>query len=144
MPPGGARARDVENGRYLFDAGGCASCHAAPASAKCDDPNHKDPLTLTGGRCLKSAFGTFYAPNISQDKQSGIGKWSDDDFIRAMTEGVSPTGKHYYPVFPYASYRHMTRDNLLDLKAFLNTLPTAASKVPENEIAFPYSIRWSL
>ena len=142
--PLSTQARNVENGRYLFYAGGCASCHAAPASAKCDDPNYKDSLTLTGGRCLKSEFGTFYVPNITQDKKTGIGGWSDDDFIRAMTEGVSPAGKHYYPAFPYASYRHMTRDDLLDLKAFLDTLPAATSKAPENEIAFPYNIRWGL
>ena len=144
LPPAKAHARNVENGRSLFYAGGCASCHAAPASAKCDDPNYKEPLTLAGGRCLKTAFGTFYVPNISQDKNAGIGGWSDEDFIKAMTEGVSPTGENYYPAFPYTSYRHMTRDDLLDLKAFLNTLPAVSSKAPQNEIGFPYNIRAGL
>ena len=144
MPVASATERNVENGRYLFYAGGCASCHAVPASAKCDDPNYKDPLTLIGGRCLKTAFGTFYVPNITPDKQSGIGGWSDADFIRAMTEGVSPTGKHYYPAFPYASYRHMTRDDLLDLKAFLDTLKAVPSKAPENDLSFPYNVRAGL
>jgi mono/diheme cytochrome c family protein len=143
-PLASARARNVENGRYLFYAGGCVSCHAAPASAKCDDPNYKDPLTLTGGRCLKSAFGTFYVPNITPDKQSGIGGWSDEDFIKAMTAGVSPAGKRYYPAFPFASYRHMTREDLLDLKAFLDTLPAVASSVPKNELSFPYNVRSGL
>jgi mono/diheme cytochrome c family protein len=139
-----AEAKSVENGRYLFYAGGCASCHAAPASAKCDDPNYNEPMKLIGGRCLKSKFGTFYVPNISPDKQSGIGGWTDENFLRAMTQGVSPAGRHYYPAFPYASYRHMTRDDLLDLKAFLDTLTAAPSKIPPNEIAFPYNLRWGL
>jgi mono/diheme cytochrome c family protein len=139
-----AQAANVENGRYMFYAGGCASCHAAPASSKCDEPNYKDPLDLTGGRCLKSAFGTFYVPNITQDKETGIGRWSDEDFIRAMTEGVSPVGRHYYPAFPYTSYRHMKRDDLLDLKAFLDTLPAVSSKAPPNELAFPYNFRAGL
>jgi mono/diheme cytochrome c family protein len=139
-----AAAKNAENGRYLFYAGGCASCHAAPASAKCDDSNYNDPLKLVGGRCLKSAYGTFYVPNITPDKESGIGRWSDEDFLRAMTQGVSPTGRHYYPAFPYASYRHMRRDDLLDLKAFLDTLTAAPSKMPPNAIAFPYNLRWGL
>ncbi len=139
-----ASAANIENGRYMFQASGCSSCHAAPVSAKCDDPNHGDPLKLVGGRCLKSSFGTFYVPNITPDKQSGIGAWSDDDFIRAITEGISPKGTHYYPAFPYASYRHMKREDLLDIRAFLNTLEAMPSKVPENEIAFPYNMRWAL
>ncbi len=146
-PLASARARNVENGRYLFYAGGCASCHAAPASAKCDDPNYKDALTLTGGRCLKSAFGTFYVPNITPDKKTGIGAWSGEDFIKAMTEGVSPAGKHYYPAFPYASYRHMTRDDLLDLKAFLDTCPPCPGRrlrtnSPSRTMSGPASISW--
>jgi mono/diheme cytochrome c family protein len=143
-PIGAALATSIENGHYLFNAGGCASCHAAPASAKCDDPNYNDALRLTGGRCLKSAFGTFYVPNITPDKQSGIGGWSDEDFIRAMTEGVSPAGRHYYPAFPYASYRHMKREDLLDIKAFLDTLKPVPSKVPESALSFPYNVRWGL
>jgi mono/diheme cytochrome c family protein len=143
-PLAGARAGNVENGHYLFNAGGCASCHAAPASAKCDDPSYKDPLTLVGGRCLKSKFGTFYVPNITQDKNTGIGGWSDEDFIKAMTQGVSPKGKHYYPAFPFASYRRMTRGDLLDLKAFLETLPAAPSTPPQNELVFPYNVRSGL
>jgi mono/diheme cytochrome c family protein len=139
-----AEARNVEYGRYLFYAGGCASCHAAPASAKCDDPNYSEPLKLVGGRCLKSAYGTFYVPNITPEKESGIGRWTDADFLRAMTQGLSPAGRHYYPAFPYASYRHMTRDDLLDLKAFLDTLTPAPSKIPPNEISFPYNLRAGL
>ena len=122
---------------------------ARPATPPRLPPNAKiriteDSLTLTGGRCLKSAFGTFYVPNITPDKQSGIGGWSDEDFIKAMTAGVSPAGKRYYPAFPFTSYRHMTREDLLDLKAFLDTLPAVASSVPKNELSFPYNVRSGL
>jgi mono/diheme cytochrome c family protein len=139
-----AQAADVENGRYIFYAGGCASCHAAPASDKCDDPKYSDPLKLTGGRCLKTAFGTFYVPNITPDKTSGIGGWSDADFINALTRGVSPSGKQYYPAFPYTSYQRMTRKDLLDLKAFLDTVPPVPSNVPETSLRFPYNMRFGM
>ena len=135
---------DVENGRYIFNAGGCASCHAAPATDKCDEPKYTGALKLTGGRCLKTPFGTFYVPNITPGKTSGIGGWSDDDFINAMTKGVSPTGKQYYPAFPYASYQRMTRKDLLDLKAFLDTVEAVPSKVPETSLPFPYNMRFGM
>ncbi len=139
-----ADAPSVENGRYLFTAGGCASCHAAPASDKCDDTKSKDILKLAGGRCLKTEFGTFYVPNISPDKQNGIGDWSDNDFINAMTKGVSRKGTNYYPAFPYATYQRMKRQDLLDLKAFLDTLEAVPSKAPDHQLSFPYNIRWGL
>ena len=75
---------DLNNGRTMFFAGGCASCHAAPATAACDNPKIKDKFTLAGGRCLKTPFGTFYAPNISPDNESGIGGWSNTQFIKAF------------------------------------------------------------
>ena len=135
---------NVKNGEYLFYAGGCASCHAAPATDRCDGSRSKDALQLVGGRCLKTDFGTFYVPNITPDKETGIGNWSTDDFIKAMTKGVSPKGSNLYPVFPYASYQRMTRADLIDMKAFLDTLPAIASNVPEHELSFPYNIRATL
>jgi mono/diheme cytochrome c family protein len=140
----GAEPRNIENGRYMFYAGGCASCHAVPASSKCDDPNYKDPLAVSGGRCLKTPFGAFYAPNITPDPETGIGGWTDADFIKAMTEGVSPSGKNYYPAFPYASYRHMKREDLLDLKAFLDTLKPVRAQAPLHDLSFPYNVRSGL
>ncbi len=135
---------DVENGRTIFYAGGCASCHAAPATQKCDDPKYSDALKLTGGRCLRTPFGTFYVPNITPDRATGIGGWSGEDFINAMTKGVSPTGKHYYPAFPYTSYQRMARKDLLDLKAFLDTVPPVHSKAPETSLSFPYNMRFGM
>jgi mono/diheme cytochrome c family protein len=137
-------APDVKNGEYMFYAGGCSSCHAAPASDKCDDRKTKDELRLVGGRCLKTEFGTFNVPNITPDKETGIGGWSTDDFIAAMTKGRAPDGTHYYPAFPYASYRLMKISDLTDLKAFLDTLPAVSSTVPDHDLSFPYSMRSGL
>lgn len=136
---------DLANGEKIFNAGGCSSCHAAPAKGKaCDDPKSGNRLDLAGGRCLRTDFGTFYAPNISPDRKSGIGAWSELEFVNAMLRGVSPSGEHYYPAFPYASYEHMTLSDVRDLKAYLDTLPAVQSKNIPHELSFPYSIRWGL
>lgn len=136
-----AHEPDLANGERMFHAGGCASCHAAPASQKCDDPKTGDKLKLGGGRCLKTPFGTFNAPNISPHPQAGIGGWSEIDFVNAMTRGVSPAGTHYYPSFPYTSYKNMTFPDLLDLKAFLDTLPPVDTRSAQHELQFPFTLR---
>jgi len=127
------RAPDPDNGRIMFFAGGCTSCHATP--------NQDDKLRLGGGYALKSPFGTFHVPNISPHKEDGIGAWSTVDFIRAMQEGTSPDGRHYYPSFPYASYQRMSREDLADLFAFMQTLPPVEGKAPEHDLPFPFNIR---
>jgi len=139
-----AVAPDLKNGETMFYAGGCASCHAAPASAKCYNPKTHDKFTLAGGRCLNTPFGTFYAPNISPDRQTGIGGWSIPQFITAMTQGVSPRGEHYYPAFPYTSYQRMYEKDLIDLKAFLDTLPAVKSSVPDHDLALAFRFREAL
>ena len=143
-PSNGAGGPNVENGKYIYYAGGCASCHAAPASNSCEDLKAKDELNPVGGRCLKTDFGTFYVPNITPDKETGIGGWSSEDFIKAMTTGTSPKGENYYPAFPYASYQKMTRSDLLDLWAFLQTIGPVGSTVPAHDLSFPYYIRRGL
>jgi len=127
---------NLANGRELFYAGGCASCHASP--------NQDDKTRLGGGLALKSDFGTFYAPNISPDPRDGIGAWSEAQFVSALKEGTSPAGEHLYPVFPYASYRRMTMDDLRDLFAYLKTLPPVAGRAPAHEPAFPFGFRRAL
>jgi len=139
-----AVAPDLKNGETMFYAGGCSSCHAAPASAKCDDPKIRDKFTLAGGRCLKTPFGIFYVPNISPDEQTGIGGWSTPQFITAMKQGVSPQGAHYYPAFPYTSYQRMFDKDLIDLKAVLDTLPAVKSNIPDHDLALPYRFRQTL
>ncbi|UQR60677.1 cytochrome c [Bradyrhizobium sp. C-145] len=126
-------APDLANGEVMFNVGGCASCHAVP--------NQPDRLRLGGGVAIKSPFGTFYAPNISPDPADGIGKWTDADFVNAVMHGVSPSGQHYFPAFPYTSYQHARREDVLDLFAYLKTLPAVAGKVRDHDVGFPFDIR---
>ena len=133
-------APDIANGKYMFTAGGCAECHAVPKAA-CDDLDIKDETVLVGGRCLKTDVGTFYVPNISPDKETGIGTWTTLDFVNAMKRGIAPGGVHLYPAFPYTSYQRMTYEDLIDLKAYLDTLPAVRSEVPAHALKFPYNIR---
>tara|TARA_B110000211_G_C14041773_1_gene537112 strand:+ start:776 stop:1633 length:858 start_codon:yes stop_codon:yes gene_type:complete len=108
-------------GEYVFDISGCASCHTK------DQP-------LAGGVELVTPFGNFFSPNISPDTQYGIGGWTNDQFIKAMREGISPDGEHYYPAFPYTSYVNMTTRDLLHLKAYLD------AQTPVSEITFPHEL----
>src|SRR5262249_6847676 len=94
----GPRSADLANGRAMFWAGGCPSCHATP--------KQDDKTKLGGGLALKSPFGTFYVPNISPDPQDGIGGWSEAQFVTAVLKGVADDGEHLYPAFPYTSYAH--------------------------------------
>jgi len=127
-----ARTANAANGKTMYDAGGCVSCHA----------NEKDDRTLLGGGlALPSPFGTFYVPNISQNPVDGIGRWSEADFVTAMLKGTSPSGKHYFPAFPYGSYAKMKVDDVRDLFAYMKTLPQAAGKVRDHEVPFPFNIR---
>lgn len=128
-----AHQPDLANGEVMFNAGGCASCHAVPGQG--------DRLKLGGGIAVKSPFGTFYAPNISPDPTYGIGKWTDTDFVNAVMRGVSPDGQHYFPAFPYTSYQHARREDVLDLFAYLKTLPPVAGKVRDHDVSFPFNIR---
>lgn len=128
-----ARAPDLANGRGLFNVGGCSSCHAVP--------NQPDRLRLGGGLPIGSPFGTFYAPNISPDPVDGIGRWSEADFVNAVTKGISPEGTHYFPAFPYTSYTHARVDDVRDLFAYLKTLPPVPGKVRDHDLPFPFNIR---
>ncbi|MGI9202749.1 MAG: c-type cytochrome [Woeseiaceae bacterium] len=130
-----ARDADLENGELIFWAGGCASCHAAPGAT--DD----DLLRLSGGVELATPFGVFKSPNISPDPDSGIGNWSTLDFVNAMVRGLSPDLEHYYPAFPYPHYQNITFVDLIDLKAYLDTLPPSPNQVAEHDLSFPYSVR---
>ena len=124
---------DVAAGRIVFLIGGCESCHASPGAS--------DAARLGGGLALKTAFGSFYPLNISPDEKDGIGAWSVIDFANALLAGVSPRGTHYYPAFPYPSYRRMTPKDVRDLFAYLKTLPPVAGRAPPTSLAFPFSIR---
>lgn len=129
---------DPAKGELVFWAAGCASCHMA-AEAK-----GAAELVLSGGQRFPSAFGTFIAPNISQDPEHGIGKWSLLDLANAITRGVSPKGEHYYPALPYASYAKMEMQDVADLYAFMKTLPADPTPSQPHELAFPFSMRETL
>ena len=124
---------NLANGKIMFHAGGCNSCHAMP--------DEEDKTKLGGGMELKSPYGSFYPPNISSDPHDGIGGWSDADFVTAMWKGVSPAGRHYFPAFPYPSYQRMTLADVRDLFAYLKTLPPVQGRVRNRDVRFPYNIR---
>ena len=124
---------NLANGLVVFNAGGCASCHAVP-----DQP---DRSKLGGGLAIPSPFGTFYAPNISPDEKDGIGRWTEAEFIAAVTKGVSPRGQHYFPAFPYTSYAHARIVDIRDLFAYLKTLAPVSGKVRDHALPFPFNIR---
>jgi mono/diheme cytochrome c family protein len=120
---------DPENGRQVFNAGGCISCHGPD---------------LGGGLEMHSDFGTFLVPNISPDSMYGIGGWSTLDLVNAMMLGVSPQGSHYYPSFPYTSYTRMKVQDVIDLKAYLDSFEPVANRVGPHEMGFPWSLRRGL
>jgi mono/diheme cytochrome c family protein len=129
---------DPVKGERIFWAGGCTSCHSKPKA------EGDAKLELAGGVELKTQFGTFVAPNISQDKADGIGGWTELDFANAVLKGVSPSGTHFYPAFPYASYARMTPVDVADLYAFMKTLPAVSGKAPDHSLSFPFNIRRGL
>src|SRR3981189_1443032 len=124
---------NLANGLTTFNAGGCSSCHAVPGQP--------DRLRLGGGLSIPSPFGTFSAPNISPDPVDGIGRWTEAEFVNAVTKGISPTGFHYFPAFPYTSYQHARVEDIRDLFAYLKTLTPASGKVRDHDVPFPSDIR---
>ena len=131
-----AHQPNLENGKTMFYAGGCASCHATPGQ--------DDRTRLGGGLGLKSPFGTFYVPNVSSDPKDGIGAWTEAQFVTAMLKGTSPDGQHYFPAFPYTSYRLIGTSDLRDLFAYMKTLPAVQGKVRDHDVPFPFNVRRSL
>ena len=131
-----ARAQDPEaiaRGKYVFGIAGCAACHT--------DEANKGPL-LAGGRELKTPFGVFYSPNITPDPQTGIGTWSEADFVRALHEGRGPDGSHFFPVFPYTSYTRMTESDMRDLKAYIFSLPPVVRENRPHDVSPPFGWRF--
>lgn len=126
---------DPAHGKEVYDAGGCASCHWAPGA----EGEARD--LLSGGQSIASAFGTFYVPNISSDIAEGIGGWSTVDLANALLKGTGPEDEHLYPALPYASYAHMTPQDVADLRAYLATLPADPTPNKPHEVGFPFNIR---
>lgn len=130
------RAPNLANGETMFNAGNCASCHQTAGQS--------DRTRLGGGYTMKTPFGSFKAPNISQHRERGIGQWTEREFANAMLKGTGRRGEHLYPAFPYVSYQRMRLEDVRDLYAFMKTLP-ADEKVSEpHELSFPFDVRRGL
>ncbi|GLU32252.1 cytochrome c [Trinickia caryophylli] len=123
----------VKRGAYLARAGDCIACHTADKSQP-----------FAGGLPIGTPFGIIYTPNITPDPDTGIGRWTDADFIRAMHEGVGKGGEHLYPAFPYTEYTRVAERDLLAVRAYLNTLAPIHYTPPRNELRFPFNQRWLL
>lgn len=122
----------LARGAYLFRAANCLGCHTDKAAKG---------APLAGGRALRTPFGTFYSPNITPDRETGIGAWDEGDFRRAMIHGLSPTGAPYYPVYPYPSFTRMTDADVADLWAFLRTVPAVRRTNTDHRVNPPFGWR---
>ena len=120
----------LERGRYLVAAGDCAACHTADGGQP-----------FAGGRAIPTPFGTIYSTNITPDKETGIGRWSNQEFYKAMHEGVRRDGKRLYPAFPYPSYTKVGVDDVRAIKAYLDALPPVKQQNKPSELPWPLSIR---
>jgi mono/diheme cytochrome c family protein len=130
--PAELRAADIiTRGAYLTKAADCVICHTAAGGQP-----------YAGGLAFKTPFGTLYSPNITADKETGIGNWTDADFLRAVHQGVARDGSHLYPAFPYESYTLLANDDVLAIKAYLFSLPAVRAPTPANALAFPFNQRW--
>ena len=127
-------ADPVARGEYLARAADCIACHTVPETGK----------PFAGGLPFKLPFGTIYSSNITADVETGIGGWSDDDFVRAVREGVRKDGKHLYPAFPYTAYTQLSRADVLAIKAYLFTLPKVRQPERPNDLGFPFNQRWAM
>lgn len=128
-----AHTPDAANGKILFNAAGCASCHKPGA-----DQANADASLPSGGAPFKTPIGTFYPPNLTPDPKTGIGTWTDVQFVNAVQRGIGPDGEHLIPAFPYTSYAHMKTEDVLDIRAYLATLP--AVEAPEKKAGLPLEV----
>ncbi|MGH6673013.1 MAG: c-type cytochrome [Xanthobacteraceae bacterium] len=141
-PRAGARAAgiDVQNfsqlqrGHYLTIVGDCAACHTLPGSGH----------AFAGGRPIETPFGTMFSPNITPDPTTGIGAWTDQEFVNALTKGTGRHGMRLYPAMPYTYYTKLTRDDALAIRAYLNTIPAVHNPVKSDQLPFPFEMRWIL
>lgn len=124
----------IERGRYLAAAADCASCHTMPGS---DHP-------LSGGRAIETPFGYLVAPNITPDQDTGIGSWTDEQFDAAVRRGRSRNGARLYPAMPFLYYSRMSREDVSDIRAYLNTIAPAHNAVTVNRLPFPLNLRASM
>jgi len=128
-----AKADIVKRGEYLARAADCLVCHTAPEGKQ-----------YAGGLAIPLPFGTLYSTNITSDKETGIGNYSDKDFLNAVQRGIRSDGTRLYPAMPYPSYTYMTDADTLAIKAYLFSLPPVHAADRANTLSFPYNQRWSM
>ncbi|HEY4352406.1 MAG TPA: cytochrome c [Paraburkholderia sp.] len=124
-------AERVKRGEYLARAGNCIACHTSDKGRP-----------FAGGVAMPTPFGTIYTPNITPDPDTGIGRWSDADFLRAMHEGIGKSGERLYPAFPYPAYTKVMDRDVLAIRAYLNTVAPVRFTPPANALNFPFNQRW--
>jgi mono/diheme cytochrome c family protein len=127
MPP--VRTANLENGKLLFNVGGCISCHKAGEGLT--DVAAGLPA---GGKPLKTPIGTLYPPNLTPDPETGLGSWKFYEFEAAMQQGLHRDGSNLIPAFPYGSYRSMKPEDVADLFAYLQSLPSVKNQVPPHDV----------
>ena len=132
-PPEVAGAGLVARGEYLARAADCIGCHTTPRGKP-----------FAGGLAFNLPVGTLYSTNITPDKETGIGEWTDDEFVQAMHEGIGRSGERLYPAFPYGAYTLLTRNDVLAIKAYLFSLKPVYYRPPENDMRFPFNQRYLL
>jgi mono/diheme cytochrome c family protein len=125
-----ASAAQIERGRYLAIAGDCTGCHTRKGGAP-----------FSGGLAIATPFGTIYSPNLTPDIETGLGKWTEENFYRAMHEGIDEEGARLYPAFPYPYYTGLSRADTDAIKAFLQALPPVNYQPPANRLHFPLNHR---
>jgi mono/diheme cytochrome c family protein len=130
QPKGEETPEDIARGKALTDAGDCASCHTADAAKP-----------FAGGKRIDTPFGVIYAPNLTPDRETGLGAWSDDDFYRALRFGVARDGSRYYPAFPYPNFTKLTRQDIFAIRAYLATLTPVQNAPRAPELRWPFNYR---
>jgi len=123
----------IKRGEYLAHAGDCIACHTV-----------RGGQPYAGGYALPTPFGTLYSPNLTPDKETGLGTWTPDDFYHAMHTGHAKDGSFLYPAFPYTSYTKVTRADTDAIFAYLQSIPPIHRPNTENAMPFPFNIRMSL
>ena len=128
-PATGAQQELIQRGEYLAKMGDCIACHTDVKGGT---------AAYAGGLPIETPFGTFYSPNITPDKETGIGNWTEKEFIRALKEGRDPKGRNYFPVFPYLYFSKMTDEDAAALYAYFMSIPAVSQK--NKSLPFPFGV----
>ncbi|OGT53359.1 MAG: hypothetical protein A3E84_00985 [Gammaproteobacteria bacterium RIFCSPHIGHO2_12_FULL_42_13] len=130
---GAEQIKMINRGAYLVKVGDCIACHTN---------TDKKGIAFAGGLAMATPFGTIYTPNITPDKETGIGNWTDEQFIKAMHEGISPSGEYYFPAFPYLYFNQITVPDLRAIKVYLESIPAVHQENHENNMVWPFNWRF--